>query len=280
MQAWAILSFPSIISWPNCTTSTGIREIRYFFGNAQDAERARNEEERRRREQAEREETQATRKRIEEERLKQEAIAYQRCEECVSNFWDDFQNSDETTRVLLSRLKFLLSSSGYSNWENEFYNQVVAQVKTTQRPSSSKRQQRTNQNDEANLGDMGINFNGVFFTPQQYRILCQYPQTKTMAYQELISFCQKLAEQYAEFANFKQQTSTQTHFVGDSIREAYNLFGLSYENITEESLKKAYRKLAMKYHPDKNKSSNAAEMFNKVQKAYETLQRELQCKAA
>ena len=67
--------------------------------------------------------------------------------------------------------------------------------------------------------------------------------------------------------------------MGDSIREAYNLFGLSYENITEESLKKAYRKLAMKYHPDKNKSSNAAEMFNKVQKAYETLQRELQCKA-
>lgn len=257
-----------------------IREIRYFFGNAQDAERARNEEERRRREQAEREETQATRKRIEEERRRQEAPRRRQCEEYVQNFWYDFRGSDEPTEVLLSRLKFLLSSSGYTNWENEFYNQVVAQVKTTQRPSSSKRQQRTNQNDEANLGDMGINFNGVFFTPQQYRILCLYPQTKTMTYQELISFCQKLADKYAEFVNFKQQTSTQTHFVGDSIREAYNLFGLSYENITEESLKKAYRMLAMKYHPDKNKSSNAAEMFNKVQKAYETLQCELQSKAA
>ncbi len=280
MQAWAILSFPSIISWPNCTTSTGIREIRYFFGNAQDAERARNEEERRRREQAEEERARVARERVEEERRRQEAPRRRQCEEYVQNFWYDFRGSDEPTEVLLSRLKFLLSSSGYSNWENEFYNQVVAQVKTTQRPSSSKRQQRTNQNDEANFGDMGINFNGVFFTPQQYRILCQYPQTKTMAYQELISFCQKLADKYAEFANFKQQTSTQTHFVGDIIREAYNLFGLSYENITEESLKKAYRKLAMKYHPDKNKSSNAAEMFNKVQKAYETLQRELQCKAA
>ena len=104
----------------------GIREIiqqRYsFFGNGQNAERARNEEERRRREQAEREQAQATRKRIEEERLKQEAIAYKRCEECVSNFWDDFQNSDETTRVLLSRLKFVLSASGYSKWKKEFYN--------------------------------------------------------------------------------------------------------------------------------------------------------------
>ena len=247
---------------------------------AEAAERARIEEERRRREQAEEEQARAARERVEAERRRQEKLKYQQCEQYVENFWYDFRGSDEPTEVLLSRLKFLLSSSGYSNWEKEFYNPAVSRARVTHRPSSSQRKQRTNQNAEVNLGDMGINFNGVFFTPKQYRILCLYPQAKTMSYQELISFCQKLAEKYAEFANFKQQKSAQTHLVGDSIREAYNLFGLSYENLTEESLKKAYRMLAMKYHPDKNKSSNAAAMFDKVQKAYETLQRELQCKAA
>ena len=58
------------------------------------------------RERAEEEQARAARERVEEERKRQEKLIYQRCEECVSNFWDDFQNSDETTEVLLSRLKF------------------------------------------------------------------------------------------------------------------------------------------------------------------------------
>jgi molecular chaperone DnaJ len=41
---------------------------------------------------------------------------------------------------------------------------------------------------------------------------------------------------------------------------------------TEEQIKKAYRKLAMKYHPDRNPGDeNAVEQFKKVQEAYETL---------
>lgn len=50
--------------------------------------------------------------------------------------------------------------------------------------------------------------------------------------------------------------------------DPYTILGVS-RDASEEEIKKAYRKLAKKYHPDVNKEANAQEMFKKIQNAYE-----------
>lgn len=44
-----------------------------------------------------------------------------------------------------------------------------------------------------------------------------------------------------------------------------------YQNATIVDIKKAYRKLAFKYHPDYNKSENANSIFREITEAYEIL---------
>ena len=51
----------------------------------------------------------------------------------------------------------------------------------------------------------------------------------------------------------------------------YDLLGVG-KDASESDIKKAYRKLAMKYHPDRNPGDKEAETkFKKVSSAYETL---------
>lgn len=59
-------------------------------------------------------------------------------------------------------------------------------------------------------------------------------------------------------------------------KNPYNVLGLS-EEATDEEIKKAYRRYAMKYHPDRVESmgeevrKNAEEQFKEINEAYETL---------
>lgn len=54
-------------------------------------------------------------------------------------------------------------------------------------------------------------------------------------------------------------------------KDYYKILGVT-ENASEKEIKSAYRKLAMKYHPDKNKGDkNAEEKFKEISEAYETL---------
>jgi molecular chaperone DnaJ len=53
-------------------------------------------------------------------------------------------------------------------------------------------------------------------------------------------------------------------------RDYYEILGVD-RNATAQDLKKAYRRLAMEYHPDRNASHDAAERFKEVNRAYEVL---------
>ena len=50
----------------------------------------------------------------------------------------------------------------------------------------------------------------------------------------------------------------------------YSILGVS-RSATQDEIKSAYRKLAMKLHPDKNKGPDAKEKFAKLNEAYSVL---------
>ncbi len=55
-----------------------------------------------------------------------------------------------------------------------------------------------------------------------------------------------------------------------SKRDYYEVLGVS-KSSTPDEIKSQYRKLALKFHPDKNKSPDAAEHFKEISEAYAVL---------
>ncbi|MGL4950931.1 MAG: DnaJ domain-containing protein, partial [Mycoplasma sp.] len=53
-------------------------------------------------------------------------------------------------------------------------------------------------------------------------------------------------------------------------RDYYKVLGVS-KNATTDEIKKSFRKLAMTYHPDKNKAADAEAKFKEINEAYEVL---------
>ena len=53
-------------------------------------------------------------------------------------------------------------------------------------------------------------------------------------------------------------------------RDYYEVLGVQ-RNTSKDQIKDAYRKLAMQYHPDRNKSLGAEEKFKEISEAYAVL---------
>ncbi len=51
-------------------------------------------------------------------------------------------------------------------------------------------------------------------------------------------------------------------------KDYYAMLGVARE-ASADDVKKAYRKMALKYHPDKNKADDAEEKFKEIAEAYE-----------
>lgn len=62
-------------------------------------------------------------------------------------------------------------------------------------------------------------------------------------------------------------------------KQYYDILNIK-EGSSEDEIKKAYKKMALKYHPDRNKSPDASEKFKEISEAYQILtnkdQRQLQ----
>ena len=53
-------------------------------------------------------------------------------------------------------------------------------------------------------------------------------------------------------------------------RDYYEVLGISHD-ASSEDIRKAFRKLAFQYHPDRNHDDGASEKFKEVNEAYEVL---------
>ena len=53
-------------------------------------------------------------------------------------------------------------------------------------------------------------------------------------------------------------------------KDYYEILGLE-KDCNENDIKKAYRKLALKYHPDRNKEEDSEEKFKNISEAYQVL---------
>lgn len=58
--------------------------------------------------------------------------------------------------------------------------------------------------------------------------------------------------------------------MGKMGKDYYDILGIK-KSASEDEIKKAYRKQALKYHPDKNKSPGAEDKFKEIAEAYDVL---------
>ena len=70
--------------------------------------------------------------------------------------------------------------------------------------------------------------------------------------------------------DYKNHYDDETYIDEKDIAKAFDIFGLTRKS-TKEQIKTKYRELALKFHPDKNKSKNTTLKMTEINKAYEII---------
>lgn len=83
-------------------------------------------------------------------------------------------------------------------------------------------------------------------------------------------FSEKELAQHREYMKKYQQASSDLHKNGMKYKDHYELLGLP-RGAAHAEIRQAYRKLALKYHPDRNSSEEAQERWDGVPAAYAVL---------
>ena len=70
--------------------------------------------------------------------------------------------------------------------------------------------------------------------------------------------------------DYKNHYDDETYIDAEDIAKAFDTFGLTRKS-NKEQIKTKYRELALKFHPDKNKSKNTTLKMTEINKAYEII---------
>merc|ERR1712212_558089 len=68
-------------------------------------------------------------------------------------------------------------------------------------------------------------------------------------------------------------TDYSSYFRAEMEKDYFLILGLE-RGASENEVKRAYKKMALQFHPDKNKETGAEDMFKEVAEAYEILKQE------
>ncbi len=222
----------------------------------------------------------------------------------VANIWNNARKEREqkVRRIIEERERQERARQERERLEREKEERLKEEAMSRMREQKVREEERI----KNKYAKAKIFFQGIWVTQQQLSYLVNFSEISGMRGDKLRDFLSNLGKSNPLFADFTQEarqkekekakrysysqtkqnqgyrtgTASGSQPQSSSVNSFYQMFGLTPETLTTESLKSAYRELVKKYHPDKNKTPDAAEKFQRVQRCYKYLKGELHRKTA